>query len=154
LVDTLADPGRNQFYVLRQDKNQVLVFDGTSFNLIATLRTSNTPTQMAITFDRNYLLVGHDNSQLAYRFDLNTLTPLPPIVFPFGHYPRSIAASSNGILGVSRVPGGPNSNTIDRVDMLSLTATTFPSLGPYKNAVHVSTTLVSAPNGANIVGAM
>ena len=29
LVDMLPDPARNRYYVLRQDKNQVLVFDGT-----------------------------------------------------------------------------------------------------------------------------
>jgi uncharacterized protein (TIGR03437 family) len=152
LVDVLADPGRNQFYVLRQDKNQVLVYDATSYNLIATLRTGNTPTQMAITFDRSQLLVGHDNSQLAYRYDLDTLKPLSPIVFPIGHYPRSIAASSNAILAASRVAGP--THTIDRVDYLTLTAATLPSLGPYKNDVHISTTLLPDPNGAKIVAAM
>jgi DNA-binding beta-propeller fold protein YncE len=56
LVDALADPIRNRFYLLRQDTNQVLVYDAASYALVATLRTGNTPTQMAITFDRNYLL--------------------------------------------------------------------------------------------------
>jgi YVTN family beta-propeller protein len=63
LVDVLADPGRGRFYVLRQDKNQVLVFDATTNQQIATLRTGNTPTQMAITFDQGTLLVGHENSE-------------------------------------------------------------------------------------------
>ena len=31
-MDILADPARNRFYVLRQDKNQVLVFDGSTYN--------------------------------------------------------------------------------------------------------------------------
>ena len=44
-------PARNRYYVLRQDKNQVLVFDGTSNQQIAMLRTGNTPTSMAMTFD-------------------------------------------------------------------------------------------------------
>ncbi len=39
LVDILPDPVRDRFYVIRQDKNQVLVFNGTSFQQIATLRT-------------------------------------------------------------------------------------------------------------------
>lgn len=152
LADVLADPARNQFYVLRQDKNQILVFDASSYKQIATLRTANTPTQMAITFDRSQLLVGHDNSQLAYRFDLNTLKPLPPIVFPMGHYPRSIAASSNAILAASRVAGPVH--TIDRIDLLAESASTLPSLGPYKNDVNVSTTLMASPNGANVIAAM
>ena len=152
IVDILADPARNRFYVLRQDKNQLLVFDATNYNQLATLRTANTPTQMAITADRAQLLIGHDNSQLAYRYDLDSLQLLPPIVFPIGHYPRSIAASSKAILAASRVAGPVH--TIDRVDMVSETATTLPSLGPFKNDVHVSTTLLPAANGANIVAAM
>src|SRR5690242_8504667 len=93
VVDLLADPVRDRYYVLRQDKNQVLVFDGTSNSQVARLRTGNTPTQMAITFDRKYLMVGHENSQIATVYDLDTLEKLAPIVFPGGHYPRSIAAS-------------------------------------------------------------
>jgi uncharacterized protein (TIGR03437 family) len=152
LTDILADPARDQVYVLRRDKNQVQVYEASSYKLIATLRTGNTPTQMAITFDRNNLLIGHDNSQLAYRYDLNTLKMLAPIVFPLGHYPRSIAASSNGILAASRVAGPIH--TIDRIDLLTSTAKTLPSLGPYKNDINVDTTLVAAPNGATIFAAM
>jgi len=63
LTDILADPVRNRFYVVRQDINQVLVFDGSTYTQIAALRTSTTPTQMAMTFDQQWLLVGHDNSQ-------------------------------------------------------------------------------------------
>jgi len=152
LVDILPDPARNRFYVLRQDKNQVQVYDSTSYGLITTLRTGNTPTSMAITFDQNYLLVGNDNSQIANRFDLNTLNPLQPIVFQLGHYPRSIAASGKAVLAVSRVAGPVH--TIDLIDLASLTAQPLPSLGPYKNDIHVSTTLTAAPNGGTIMAAM
>jgi uncharacterized protein (TIGR03437 family) len=152
LADVLPDPARNRFYVLRQDTNQLLVYDATNYSQLATLRTGNTPTQMAITFDRSQLLIGHDNSQLAYRYDLDSLKLLPPIVFPLGHYPRSIAASANGILAASRVAGPVN--MIDRIDLLSQTARTLPSLGAFKNEIHVSTTLLSSPSGANIVAAM
>ena len=152
LVDVVADPARSRFYVLRQDKNQVLVFDSTTYTQIATLRTSNTPTQMAITFDRNYLLVGHNDSQLAYRYDLNTLAPAQPIVFPIGHYPRSIAASANAVLAASRVAGPVH--TIDRIDLAGSTASPLSSLGPYKNDVNVSTALTAAPNGSTILAAM
>jgi uncharacterized protein (TIGR03437 family) len=152
LVDILADPIRNRFYVLRQDKNQVLVFDGTSDQQIATLRTANTPTQMAFTFDRGELLVGHDNSQLAYAYDLNGLTPLGPIYFPPGHYPRSIASSGNATLAASRVSGP--AHTIDRIDLLSRSAYTPPTLGMFENSINVNTVLTASANGASVLAAM
>ncbi|MDR3718355.1 MAG: hypothetical protein P4K98_06100 [Bryobacteraceae bacterium] len=99
LVDILADPVRNRVYVLRQDKNLVLVFDTTTWKQIAApqLRTGNTPLSMAITPDRNYLLVGNDRSQLINVFDLNVLQPWPlypssPFISTPGAYPGSVAA--------------------------------------------------------------
>ena len=38
--------------------------------------------------------------------------------------------------------------------MTTLSAAPLPSLGPYKNDIHVSTKLTAAPNGATIFGAM
>jgi len=151
LVDILADPVRNQFYVLRQDQNEVLVFDGSSYSQIATLRTYNTPTQMAITYDDNWLLVGHDNSQFASVFNLNTLQPATPIQMPFGHYPRSLAASANAILAANRVAGPVH--TIDRVDLASATATQLPTLGAFQNTININTVLAAAPNGSGIMAA-
>ncbi|PWT98134.1 MAG: hypothetical protein C5B51_30115 [Terriglobia bacterium] len=151
LVDLLADPVRDRFYVLRQDRNQLLVFDGSSMAPVATLRTGNTPTRMAITFDRKFLLVGHDNSQIASVYDLDTLTPLAPVAFPHGHYPRSIASSGGSILASSRVAGGPN--TIDRIDLASRTASTLPTLGVFQNSIHLDTVLAATPNGASILAA-
>ena len=152
LVDILADPARSRFYILRQDTNQVLVFDGANFAQIATLRTGNTPMQMAISFDRNYLMVANDNSQIVTRYDLNTLQQIAPIVLPLGHYARSVAASGKATLVASRVAGPIH--TIDLVDLSTLKATTLPSLGPYKNDIHVSTTMMAAPNGGGIFAAM
>jgi uncharacterized protein (TIGR03437 family) len=151
LVDIAADPARNRFYILRQDQNQVLVYDSTGNNQIAVLRTSNTPTSMAISFDRNYLIVGHDNSQLAYVYDLNTLQPVVPVVMPPGHYPRSIAVSARKILVSCRVAGPVN--TIDAIDLPSRTATALPTLGTFTNSVNVDTVLTAAPNGASILAA-
>ncbi|HVV43598.1 MAG TPA: hypothetical protein VHC72_00285, partial [Bryobacteraceae bacterium] len=72
LSDILADTARNRIYVLRQDMNQLLVYDGLTMNLIATVRTATSPTMMAMTRDQNYLLVGHDDSEYIYVYDLNT----------------------------------------------------------------------------------
>ena len=151
LSDLLADPARDRFYVLRQDRNQVLVFAGSDLSPVVALRTSNTPTSMAITADQKYLLIGHDNSQLAYVYDLDTLQPLPPVAFPPGHYPRSIAASGRAILAASRVAGGPN--TIDQLDLIAQTATTLSSLGVFQNSLATDTVLVPTPNGSAIMAA-
>ncbi len=151
LVDLVADPTRNRFFVLRQDKNQVLVYDGASASLIAILRTGNTPTQMAITFDRRWLLVGHDNSQYGSVFDLETLEPSTAIRFPFGHYPRSIASAGQTILAAVRSAGGDH--VIDRVDMTTRTATELPTLGVYENKVNLNTMLVASSNGSTILAA-
>ena len=114
LVDMLADPVRGRFYVLRQDKNLVLVYDMITLQQVAAplLRTGNTPTQMAITTDQKYLMVGNDNSQIASVFDLDNLPARPePIVFPFGHYPRSIGVANTGIFGLSRLAGSSRRTT-------------------------------------------
>ncbi len=152
LVDVLADPTRDRFYILRQDTNEVLVFDGASYRQIAALPTGNTPTQMAITFDRRWLLVGHDNSQYVAVYDLETLQPSMPIMTPGGHYPRSVAASGNAILTANRDADGVHG--IDRVDLFSRRAVELPSLGVYANEIDDQTVMVASPNGATILIAM
>jgi uncharacterized protein (TIGR03437 family) len=151
LVDVLADPIRNRFYVLRQDQDQVFVYDSTGQDQLAVLRTSNTPTSMAVTTDGNYLLVGHDNSQLIYVFNLNTLQPSMPIAMPSGHYPRSVAVSSNAILAASRVSGP--AHTIDFVSFPSRTAYTPTTLGIFTNSINIDTVLSSSPGGRYIFSA-
>lgn len=149
LVDIAADPIRDRFYILRQDRNQVLVFDGSSHQLIRSLDTANTPTQMAIAFGGRRLLVGHDNAQIASVFDLETLDEEMPIRFPGGHYPRSIAASGRAILAAARVAGPKHK--IDLVDLASRRAVEYPALGVWENDVHIDTVLAGAPNGSSIL---
>jgi uncharacterized protein (TIGR03437 family) len=154
LVDIVADTGRGRFYVLRQDKNQVLVFDANTQKQIATLRTGNTPWSMAMTTDQKYLLVGADNSQVAHAFDLDTLTLWKLIVMPGGHYPRSIAVSGNAILAACRSAG--STHTIDKINLWATpgSATTLPSLGVFKNDIDEDTALTSSPSGSSIFGVM
>ena len=149
LVDILADPFRERFFILRKSTNEVLVFEGQNYEQIATLHTGNSPTQMAITFDRRYLLVGHDNSQFVGVFDLETLQEAFKVRTPGGHYPRSVAASGAAILTANRVAGPIH--TIDRIDLVARTATELPSLGVWQNDVALETVLVSSPNGSSIM---
>jgi uncharacterized protein (TIGR03437 family) len=152
LVDILADPMRDRFFVLRQDKNQVLVFDGTTYQQIAVLKTGSTPTQLAVSFDRKYLLIGNDNSQIVNVYDLESLQPSQYIRMPGGHYPRSIASSGKAMLVANRVAGP--THVIDSVDFASRTATQLPTLGAYKNEININTTLVASTNGSSIMAAM
>jgi uncharacterized protein (TIGR03437 family) len=151
LVDILSDPVRDRFYIIRQDTNSVLVFDGTTYQQIATLRTGNTPTQLAISFDRRFLLIGSDNSQVIYVYSLDTLQPQPPIQMPGGHYPRSIASAAGATLVASRVAGPQHK--ISRVDFASRRATELPTLDVFENKIDVDTILIASPNGAKIMGA-
>ena len=154
LTDLISDPIRLRFYVVAQDIDQVLVFDGTTYQQIAALKTSATPTQIAMTFDRKYLVIGHDNSQQAWVYDLDTFQRQLPIQFPSGHYPRSLAESGAGMLALVRnaAAGGPG--VIDSIDFNARTATQLPSLGIYTNSVNPGGVLAPAPNGGKILVAM
>ncbi|MGE5487316.1 MAG: hypothetical protein ACM3ZB_05790 [bacterium] len=152
LVDILPDPYRNRFYVLREDRNEVQIYDAADFSLTGTLRTGNTPVTMAMTDDGAHLIVGCDNSEAAFAFNLDTLALAKKIVFPRGHFPRSIAVSKNVILAASRVFDGRN--TIDRVFFESGVAFALPSLGAIPNVIDANTLLLPSPAGGVIFGAM
>jgi uncharacterized protein (TIGR03437 family) len=152
IVDMLADPVRNRIYLLRQDRNQVLVYDSTNFNKITTLRTGNTPVQMAITSDRRYLIIGNDNSQYANVYDLETLQASAPIIFPVGLYPRSIAVANGAILATTRSSSG--TPKIARIDFGARVAAAPERLGIYKNDINVDSALVSSPSGRYILTVM
>jgi len=132
LVDILTDQARSRLYILRQDINTVLVYDAATLQRTAFLRTGNTPTQMAFSADQKYLLIGNENSQIANVFNLDTLQDANPIVFPGGHYPRSIGVAKTGIFALSRLAGQPpectpiisGSATLDTVDLANRTADT------------------------------
>ena len=151
LTDLLADPVRNRFYIVAQDSDQVLVFDSTSYSQIASLKTSATPTQIAFTFDRKYLVIGHDNAQQAWVYDLDSLQRQAPIQFPSGHYPRSIAESGKSMLALVRnaASGGPGK--IDRIDFAARKGIELPTLGIYTNSVNPGGVLAPAPNGGAIL---
>jgi uncharacterized protein (TIGR03437 family) len=154
LTDLLADPIRNRFYIVAQDTDQVLVFDSINYSQVAALKTSATPTQIALTFDRKYLVIGHDNSQQAWVYDLDSLQRQDPIQFPPGHYPRSIAESGKTMLALVRNVGIGGAGKIDRIDFTARKGIELPSLGVYTNSVSPAGVLAPAPNGGTILVAM
>ncbi|HYL39238.1 MAG TPA: hypothetical protein VEV17_25185 [Bryobacteraceae bacterium] len=153
LVDMLADPTQNRFYLLRQDLNQVQVYDGTNNTLIATLRTGNVPKGMAIArdaFNRQYLLVGCDSAQYVSVFDLQTLQPTQPIRMQNGDYVQSLAAANNAILAVTRSSAGLDPS-IHSIDLGTRSSTRLPSLGVFQNKVALNSVLVASTNGSSIL---
>jgi DNA-binding beta-propeller fold protein YncE len=104
LVDILADPVRDRYYVLRQDNNTLLVFDGTNNTQLKTLRTNNVPTSMAISFDHQYIYIAHDASQTLAIYNLDDFSRQPdvPTGAGNGNVFRSLAVANNLIIATSR----------------------------------------------------
>ncbi len=168
LSDMLGDAARNRIYLLRQDDNQLLVYDGSSYSQIATMRTATTPTRMSFSVDHKYLIVGHDNAQVLYVFDLDALRQTATVPLPLGHYARSIAESNASTLAVARFGAAPSATggtsacigcdsapapaVVDRIDLGSSTSYTLPSLGVWLNQLtSEQATLASSGNGASIL---
>ncbi|MGH9648101.1 MAG: hypothetical protein ACRD4E_14925 [Bryobacteraceae bacterium] len=152
LVDIASNPTKDEYYVLRQDLNEVLVFNGTNnTQKIAPLRTCTKPMSMTITYDRTRLLVGCDNSHIISVFDLSTLTPLDPVYAPRS-YVQSIASSAKATLALMR-DGGGEQPQIHSVDLNSLTTSKYTRLGVYDNTLPLNTVLAPAPNGSSIMAA-
>jgi uncharacterized protein (TIGR03437 family) len=148
VVDVLADPQRNVYYVLRQDKNQVLVFNGANNTLTATLRTCTTPKGMAITFDQQDLLVGCDNAHMMSVFDLDLLTTQQSIIVQ--DYVQSVASSAGATLVHVR-PAASASPGIGQVNMSTHTVTQLATLGVYQNNLPLDTVLTASSNGGTIL---
>jgi uncharacterized protein (TIGR03437 family) len=151
LSDILPDAPRNRYYVLRQDQNQLLIYDAGSNSVVATLPTATSPTMMSMTSDQNYLLVGHNDSQYVTIYDLNAMASVgPPVVLPGGHYARSIAASNAALLVLARNEAN-GTGVIDSIDFPDRTAAPLQTLGIYKNSVSPTGVLTASPNGATIL---
>jgi uncharacterized protein (TIGR03437 family) len=150
LTDIVADPLHDRFFILRQDKNQVLVFDGSALRQFATLKTYNSPTSLAITQDGKYLLIGHDSSQVAAVYELETLRQLPYIATGAseGTVAHHIAAAAHGIFAAATDYKGKG--RILKLDLETRTSTQLESLGPYNNDIAADTVAVASPGGATI----
>lgn len=159
LTDILPDPYRNRFYILRQDRNQLLVFDSTSNKQISALRTGTTPSRMSFSADAKTLIVANSNSQLLSVFDLDALQPTWPIMLPAGHFGNAVAQSNNATLALVENDDSDTS-AIDRINSVSGCAFALPSLGIFTNDKGVfpptsvlapspsqNSILIAAPNG-------
>jgi uncharacterized protein (TIGR03437 family) len=150
LTDIMADPARNRFYIIRQDKNELEIFDGSTNQMIVALRTATTPTFMSMTNDGNYLMVANDNSQLVSVFDLNALQAVSPIVLPFSHFGHSVASSNNAIL-VTANNNATSTGVIDTVNFQMGTASQLATLGIFQNQLSPTAVLTNSSNGNNIL---
>ena len=150
LTDLLPDVARNRFYILRQDLNELLVFNASTNQQIVALRTATTPTMMTITNDGNYLLVAHDNSQLVTVYDLNALQAVQPVVLPGGHYGHSVASSNNALLVLVN-DQTTGTGVIDSINFAQRTASELPTLGIFINQVSQVGVLAGSPNGSSIL---
>ena len=148
LTDILPDPVRSQFYVVRSDLNEVLVFSGSNYSQIATLPTGNQPSTMAISFDQQYLLVGNQGSQIVNVFDLDTLQPDTPILLPSGFIALSIASSANATLAQGEYYDG--TYHILQLDIPSRSGIELPTLGVFTNTTNANTVMAASQNGSSI----
>ena len=159
LVDLLPDVNRNRFYVIRQDKNQVQVYDGSSYQQLATLRTGTTPTGMSLTADGKYLVIAAQDSQLLRTYDMDSFQEQIPIQLPGSHYGESVAQSNVGMFALIENDGtgdcaGSSACAIDRLDLFSRCAYSPPSLGIFKNddqALPKKTVLAPSPDQNSIL---
>ena len=152
LTDILPDTARNRFYILRSDINQVLLFDGNTNQQITSFRTATNPTKFSFTPDGNYLMVGHNDSQLVTMYDLNAMQAVQPILMPFGHFGLSIA-QSNAMVGVLARDESTEAGVIESIDLVNHIATPLGTLGIWKNedATYLPGMLVPSSNGVNIL---
>jgi uncharacterized protein (TIGR03437 family) len=147
LVDILADPVRDRYYVLRQDNNTLLVFDGTNNTQLKTLRTNNVPITMAISSDHQYIYIGHDASETLAVYNLNDFSRQPDVATSAGNgnVVRSLAVASNQIIATSRDYKGQGHILL--IDPVSLTATQPDAVGLWLNQIPLGSVAVAIQDG-------
>jgi len=151
LSDILPDVQRNHLYVLRQDKNEVLVFDASTFSQLAVLPTQTTPEHMSLSADGQNLVIASKDSQLLTVYNLDSLQQQTPIELPSSHYGMSVAQSNAAMLVLIENDGAPDctnaSCAVDRIDTGSYCAYHPLTLGVYANDNSVfPSTSVLAPS--------
>lgn len=151
LTDLVADRARNRFYIVRRDKNQILVFNGSNNQQMAVLRTGTTPRRVALSNDEKSLLVANADSQYVQVFDLETLDSPRWIQLPPGHYARAVAHSNSAAFAVVKNDAGPAEANIDRLDFQTGCAVMPPSLGIWENKMDPESVVTTSPSRATIL---
>jgi uncharacterized protein (TIGR03437 family) len=148
LVDLAADPLRKRYYIVRQDTNEVLVYNSQNNTQVAALKTYNGPSSMAVTLDNRFLLVGHLNSQTLAVFDLETFDAQPyiPTSAGGGNVVRTMAVTTRGIMATAQ--DFRNVGHILSVDMNARTANQLPTLGVFENTLPVDSVITASSNGS------
>ena len=149
LVDILADPGRDQFYLLEQTKNEVHVFQNSDMRLLGTYRTGNRPTWMGLSADGRLLMVANSAGENLTLINLDTRQNQGFLFLPAGHQPISVAADNGTVLAAVRVPQGVAQ--IDAVDLSGRIAYGLRRLGVYENAIASNTALLPTANKNGII---
>jgi uncharacterized protein (TIGR03437 family) len=150
LTDVMADNLRNRFYVVRQDTNEVLVYDGGNNQLRTRLRAGTRPHRISLSNDQKMLLVANADSQYVSVFDLDSLQEQRPVQLWPGHFARSVAQSNAGTFAVvenDAVPPG----SVDRLDLVTGCAVQPPSLGIWENKLEAESVLASTPGQSAIL---
>jgi uncharacterized protein (TIGR03437 family) len=148
LVDILADPVRDQYYVLRQDNNTVLVFDGANNALLQTLRTNNVPTTLAISYDNQFLYIGHDASLTLAVYSLADFSRLPDVATGAGNgnVVRSLAVTNNKIIATSRDYKGIGHILL--FDPVTLTGSQPAAVGEWINTISTKAVATATADGS------
>jgi uncharacterized protein (TIGR03437 family) len=155
LVDILADPGREQFYVLEQKKNELHVFQNSDLRLLGSYRTGNRPTWMTLSADRRLLVIANSAGENFTLINLDTRRNQGLLFTPWGHQPVSVAADNLNALAAVRVAccsptleAAPT--VIDWVDLSGRIVYKLDRLGAYINEVHNNTAMVPLANMTGI----
>lgn len=149
LVDILADPGRDQFYVLEQTKNELHVFQNSDLRLLGTYRTGNKPTWMGLSADGRLLMIANSAGENLTLINLDTRQNQGFLFLPAGHQPISVAADNGTVLAAVRVPQGLAQ--IDAVDLSGRIAYGLRRLGVYDNVIAGNTALLPLAGKNGIV---
>ena len=150
LVDVLADPIHDRYFVLRQDNNTVLVFDASNNTQVWSMRTNNIPTSMALTNDKKLLLVGHMGSQTLAVYDADSLFRFADVSTSAGNgdIVRSLAASNNAIVATAEDYKG-----IGHVILFdqALNATQPDALGVWMNEIPTDAVATASADGSKVL---
>jgi uncharacterized protein (TIGR03437 family) len=150
LTDIVPDTARNRFYIVRQDTNEVLVFDGSNNQLRARVRAGTSAQRATISNDGRMLLVANADSQYVSVIDLDSLQPQMPVALPPGHFGRSVAQSNAGTFALVRNEAAPP-GSVDRLDLFSRCAAAPPSLGIWQNTAQDTSVLAPTPGQSAIL---